>query len=73
MIELQKSPKASEGFGEDIASSRAKLNVMKLAQVNSLEELRSIGKVSPETRRASALNSRRILVHDWREFLYSAP
>jgi hypothetical protein len=29
--------------------------------------------VSPETRRASALNSRRILVHDWREFLYSAP
>lgn len=41
MVELQKSPKAHEGLANDMnVSSIAKLNVMKLAQVSSLEELR---------------------------------
>lgn len=64
MIDLQKSPKASERLGDNNASSRAKLDVMKLVQVNSIEELKSIGQVSRDARRASALNSRRILAQD---------
>ena len=41
MVELQKSPKAHEGLANDMnVSSISKLNVMKLAQVSSLEELR---------------------------------
>lgn len=43
MTELQQSPKGDDVTGQ----TKSKVNLLTLAQANSLEELRTIGKVSP--------------------------